>query len=84
MTWALEADGTGTSVELTYAVGGYRPGGFADLAPIVDGVVREQLLRLKAFVETGKPDAPGFIHTRVPAPRDPTAPAWPPHRRWSR
>jgi hypothetical protein len=34
---------------------GYRPGGLAELAAPVDGVLRAQLLRLKSFVETGKP-----------------------------
>jgi hypothetical protein len=32
-------------------------GGFEKIAPIVDAVLGEQLARLKAFVETGKPTA---------------------------
>ena len=41
----------GTLVELTYAVGGYVKGGLKPIAAPVDGVMREQLQRLKAFVE---------------------------------
>src|SRR5512142_1243326 len=56
MTWTLsQADG-GTTVELIYTVGGFRAGGFRDIPTVVDGVLRGQLARLKAFVETGRPD----------------------------
>jgi hypothetical protein len=56
MTWnLLEANGK-TTVELSYTVGGFRAGGLRDLATVVDGVLRGQLARLKAFVETGRPD----------------------------
>jgi hypothetical protein len=51
-----EEDGR-TTVELTYAVAGYRPGGLADWAAAVDGVLTGQLTRLKRYVETGRPDA---------------------------
>ena len=37
--------------------GGFRDGGFPAVAPAVDGVLSEQLQRLKRFVETGKPAA---------------------------
>src|SRR5437867_9784705 len=57
MTWTLSQAGDATRVELSYAVGGFRVGGFRDLPAVVDGVLRGQLLRLKAFVETGRPDA---------------------------
>jgi uncharacterized protein YndB with AHSA1/START domain len=57
MTWTLMPAGSGTNVTLSYAVGGFRDGGFADIAPAVDGVLSEQLQRLKRFVETGKPTA---------------------------
>jgi hypothetical protein len=43
-------------VELIYTVGGFRVGGFRDMPTVVDGVLRGQLARLKAFVETGRPD----------------------------
>lgn len=56
MTWNLSLAGDGTKVELTYAVGGFRAGGFRDMPTVVDGVLRGQLERLKAFVETGRPD----------------------------
>ena len=55
MTWALSQAGGGTTVEMTYTVGGFRAGGFRDMPTIVDGVLRGQLARLKAFVETGRP-----------------------------
>ena len=56
MTWTLLQAGSGTTVELSYTVGGFRAGGFRDIPTIVDGVLRGQLARLKAFVETGRPD----------------------------
>ena len=56
MTWTLVQAGGGTTVELMYTVGGFRAGGFRDIATVVDGVLRGQLARLKALVETGRPD----------------------------
>lgn len=56
MTWTFAAEGEGTRIKLTYAVGGYCPGGPAALAPIVDRVIGEQLDRLIRFLETGFPD----------------------------
>jgi uncharacterized protein YndB with AHSA1/START domain len=56
MTWNLLPAGAGTTVELTYTVGGFRAGGFRDIPAVVDAVLRGQLARLKAFVETGHPD----------------------------
>jgi hypothetical protein len=55
MTWEFTAADKGTGVEVRYAVGGYHPGGFRDLATVVDRVLKEQLDRYKRFVETGKP-----------------------------
>jgi hypothetical protein len=53
----LKASGAATEVTLTYDVGGYAKGGLAEtLAGPVDGVLGEQLARLKKYVETGKPD----------------------------
>ncbi|MGH9141141.1 MAG: ATPase, partial [Vicinamibacterales bacterium] len=52
MSWTLSHAGEATRVELSYTVGGFR-----DLSAVVDGVMRGQLLRLKAYVETGRPDA---------------------------
>jgi uncharacterized protein YndB with AHSA1/START domain len=55
LVWVLtEKDGHTTFVQ-TYYVGGYCPGGLDKLAPAVDGVLGEQLGRLKRYVETGKP-----------------------------
>jgi len=45
----------GTSVELIYSVGGFSEGGFNQLAPAVQGVLTDQMNRLKAYVETGRP-----------------------------
>jgi uncharacterized protein YndB with AHSA1/START domain len=56
MTWSLSQAGGGTTVELSYAIGGFRAGGFRDIPTVVDGVLRGQLARLKALVETGRPD----------------------------
>jgi len=56
MSWSLLQNGGGTAVELSYTVGGFRAGGFRDLPTVVDSVLRGQLARLKAFVETDRPD----------------------------
>jgi hypothetical protein len=54
LVWAhTEKDGR-TTLTQTYFVGGYVPGGLDKLAAPVDGVMSEQLARLKAYVETGK------------------------------
>ena len=55
--FALKPNGDKTDLALTYDVGGYAKGGLADtLAAPVDGVLGEQVGRLKKYVETGKPD----------------------------
>lgn len=59
MVWEFFDAGEGTRVKFSYAVGGYRPGGLDTLAEPVDGVITEQLSRLKSYVETGKPDTDG-------------------------
>ncbi len=46
----------GTAVDLTYDFGGYGKGGLAHWAVPVDGVLGEQVARLKRYVETGRPD----------------------------
>lgn len=56
LTWELKKSGKGTELTVTYAVGGYRPGGLAALAAPVDNVLREQVMRLQKFIETGKPE----------------------------
>ena len=55
MTWKLTGESDNTRLELSYSVGGFIPGGFEKIAPAVEAMLREQLDRLKLFVETGKP-----------------------------
>jgi len=61
MTIGLSSAGTGTKLELTYAVTGYAPGGMSNLAVPVDLVLTQQFTRLKNYVEHGdsatKPEA---------------------------
>lgn len=46
----------GTKLVVTYTVSGFQPDkGLAPLAEPVNGVIQEQVERLKRFVETGKP-----------------------------
>jgi hypothetical protein len=53
----LKDNGGKTDLVLTYDVGGYAKGGLAEtLAAPVDGVLGEQVARLKKLAETGKPD----------------------------
>jgi uncharacterized protein YndB with AHSA1/START domain len=58
MTWELAPAGNSTKLRVSYSVGGFLEAGFDKIAPIADGVVLEQVQRLKAFVETGKPEKP--------------------------
>jgi len=55
LTWSLAAEGAGTKLTQTYSVGGYRQGGFAEMAPLVDQVMTIQVQRLQRFIETGNP-----------------------------
>ncbi|MFI4976432.1 MAG: SRPBCC domain-containing protein [Caulobacterales bacterium] len=55
LIWTLAPKDGGTVVTQTYDFGGYMKGGLDKIAGPVDGVLGEQLGRLKAFVETGKP-----------------------------
>jgi uncharacterized protein YndB with AHSA1/START domain len=55
MTWKLSGGPDNTRLELSYSVGGFIPGGFDKMAPAVEAMLREQLDRLKLFIETGKP-----------------------------
>jgi len=57
LTWKLNATPNGTTMQLTYSVGGFIDGGFEKIAGAVDNVLGEQFQRLKLFVETGKPTA---------------------------
>jgi uncharacterized protein YndB with AHSA1/START domain len=55
MTWRLTGGADNTRLELSYSVGGFIPGGFEKIAPAVEAMLREQVDRLRMFVETGKP-----------------------------
>jgi uncharacterized protein YndB with AHSA1/START domain len=48
----------GTDVELSYNLGGYVWGGYGPLPAQADGVLNQQLRRLKSLVETGSPEQP--------------------------
>ena len=54
LSFDLAARDGGTQVTLTYKVGGYSSQPFTMWGPAVDGVLGEQLGRLKRQVETGK------------------------------
>jgi hypothetical protein len=57
MSFSLKETDGKTDLTLTYDVGGYAKGGLADKwAAPVDGVLGEAAARLKAYVETGKPE----------------------------
>lgn len=55
LTWQLAEAAGATNLEVSYSVGGYIPGGFEKIAPLVDAVLGEQSARLKAYAETSKP-----------------------------
>ena len=57
MTFHLRPAAYGSQITITYAVGGYSPEGFGDLAKAVDSVIGEQAVRLKRLVETGTPES---------------------------
>jgi hypothetical protein len=52
MEWSISNAISGTIVKVNYVIGGYRPGGLQKMAPLVDNVLYEQLVRLKVFTET--------------------------------
>ena len=56
LTFALAAKDGGTALLVTYRVAGNDAAGLQQLAEPVDGVIAEQVRRLVAYVETGKPD----------------------------
>ena len=53
LTWSLKAVDQGTSVVQEYNVGGFRPDGFEQIAPLVGQVLDIQLQRLRRYVESG-------------------------------
>jgi hypothetical protein len=56
MTWTVEAakQGSGSTLTMTYAAGGYASGGLDKLAEIVDMVLAQQVKLLKAYSEKSK------------------------------
>lgn len=52
MTWEFAESDAGSAVTLTYAVGGYLDGGLDAVALAVDGVLVEQMMRLKTYAES--------------------------------
>jgi hypothetical protein len=50
MIWKVAAVENGSKVSFTYHIHGFYEGGFAGLAPAVDGVIGEQLTRLGEHV----------------------------------
>jgi len=53
LTWSIESakEGSGSTLTMTYAAGGYAPGGLDKLADVVDSVLSGQVKRLKAYAE---------------------------------
>lgn len=58
MSWSLAVAGEKTDLVLDYVVGGYVRGGNTGQtwAQPVDGVLAEQVARLKRYLETGRPE----------------------------
>ena len=56
MTWTIEPakQGSGSTLTMTYAAGGYAPGGLDKLADIVDTVLGQQVKLLKAYAEKAR------------------------------
>jgi uncharacterized protein YndB with AHSA1/START domain len=56
LTWSIEPakQGGGSTLTMTYAAGGYAPGGLDKLADIVNTVLSQQVQRLKAYAETSR------------------------------
>lgn len=53
LTWSIDpaTQSNGSTLTMTYAAGGYAPGGLDTLADIVDSVLKGQVQRLKAYAE---------------------------------
>jgi uncharacterized protein YndB with AHSA1/START domain len=57
MVFTVKPAGSGSTVTMSYAVGGWSDMPFPTLAPAVDKVLAVQMARLKQHAETGRPDA---------------------------
>jgi uncharacterized protein YndB with AHSA1/START domain len=55
LTFSLNESAGTTTLVLTYKVGGYLPNGSDGLGKGADGMLNDQLQRLKRYVETGHP-----------------------------
>ena len=55
MSWEMTPQGQGTRLTWTYAIGGAGPNDWAEIAPAVDAVLREQVDRFSKLVRTGSP-----------------------------
>ena len=51
MTWRLAPAADGTTLVLTYSIGGFMEGGFDKMAPAVDHMLGEQFQRLRSVIE---------------------------------
>jgi uncharacterized protein YndB with AHSA1/START domain len=51
MRWSLKEAADGTDLTLTYRLGGYMKGGFGTMPKAIDGVLGEQMARLKTAAE---------------------------------
>ena len=56
LTWSIEPakQGSGSTLTMTYAAGGYVPGGLDKLADIVNSVLTQQVQRLKEHAEKAR------------------------------
>lgn len=57
MTFTFSAAPDGTKLEIAYSLTGYLPQG-TNWAAATDGMLTEQITRLKNYIETGSPVAP--------------------------
>ena len=56
LNFALKPTEKGSALTVTYRLSGDSSHGLDKIAPFVDKVIAEQIMRLTKFVETGKPD----------------------------
>ena len=57
MTFVVKPTAKGSSITVTYALGGAITGGSAQWAPVVDGMVTEQVQRLQHVIDAGSPSS---------------------------
>jgi hypothetical protein len=58
LLWSVKpAEGGGSTITQSYVVGGYLRKGGEYWAPIVDGVLQEQMNRLASLLDTGSPES---------------------------